>query len=103
VELKLGALYFKLTFAGDDLLVPTLMPVVFAGRNRKPDDDGIVYFQDYESYRKGIRYVNAGSDNRATFERFSESDCSCVFEYEDALDELQRCFLRRTTADLSTA
>ena len=53
-DLKEGQLYFSLGFLDEDLVIPTLAPVVFIGNGVESGED-LLYFQDAESYREGIR------------------------------------------------
>lgn len=94
-ELREGSIYFRLTYYDREMLVPQLTPVVFVGRDLEPDDDGILYFQDYESYQSGIRYCWTEQKGAATFESFDASEGTDMFRYENALDELVRCLMRR--------
>jgi hypothetical protein len=97
-QLKEGSIYFFVNFADSELLIPTIEPVVFAGRNFEPDDVGRVYFQDVYSYREGIRYdmpEPASEESSAEFHTGSEDELGHVFEYEQALDVLIACSLRR--------
>lgn len=103
-ELKEGSVYFFLQFIDDEMLIPTLEPVVFVGRNLEPGDAGRVYFQDIGSHRHGVTYNSAAKDDEATFYTGSESELGHVFEYERALDGLMRCSLKRQkTQGLSPA
>jgi len=97
-ELREGAVYFFLNFVDDDLLIPTLEPVIFVGRNFEPADERRIYFQDIYSYRQGIRYdmpESSGEESSAEFYAGSEDELGHVFEYEQALDVLIACLLRR--------
>lgn len=100
-ELKVGSVYFFVTFADDALLIPCLEPVVFVGRNLDASDQGMVYFQDFDSYQQGIRHDSQAKDHKAVFYAGSESETSHAFEYERALEELMRCSLRRKKAEAS--
>lgn len=92
-DLKEGEIYFALTFVDDDMLIPSLEPVVFIGRDLEGDGRHQLYFQDAESYRAGIRFGAEGSGDNATF--FCGAKASHVFDYEHALNGLLRCSLRR--------
>lgn len=91
-ELKTGETYFAVLFLDDDTRVPILEPKVFVGRDLQPGDEGRIYFQDYDSYQKGVRFDSATGDDEAVFETGAENH---VFEYERALDRLMVCALRR--------
>jgi hypothetical protein len=107
--LQVGTTYFSLTYLDDEMLVPILEPLVFIGRNLREGDVSQVYFQDAESYRRGITFdptddeaepitsssaIPAGVE-RAVFYDAAQNDTTNIFEYEHALDELLKCSLRR--------
>lgn len=97
-DLKEGAAYFATQHLDDKMLLPIMRPVVFIGKNLEPGDVGRVYFQDAESYRSGSRRDPSDTDTDALFESFPETktgEVSAIYEYEDVLDELMRCALRR--------
>jgi hypothetical protein len=72
--------------------------VVFAGTNLDlEDEDGWLYFQDVESYRQGVRYDSATSEN-ANFQVQTNKGINHIFEYERALEQLMKCSLRRKKA-----
>jgi hypothetical protein len=78
-------------FFDDDMLIPMMEPRVFVGK-RKADEKENLYFQDIQSYRRGVRFDSPEAEEEATFEtgvgRF-------MFEYDRALDVLMSCALRR--------
>ena len=94
-ELTEGSVYFKLTFLDEDMLIPSLEALVFTGRNLDAGESGQVYFQDFDSYRRGVTYHSACGDEQATFLKGSENELGAFFEYEQALDVLMACSLRR--------
>lgn len=97
-KLKEGLVYFFVNFVDDELLIPTMEPVVFVGRNFEPGDIGRVYFQDIHSYRDGVRYdlpETMNEESTSEFHTGSEDELDHVFEYEQALDVLIDCSLRR--------
>jgi hypothetical protein len=96
--LKEGSIYFAVNYLDDEMLIPNLEPLVFVGRNLDPSDTRQVYFQDIDSYGAGIRHDSVGSDVEARFWNGSENEVNHIFEYEQALDELMRCALRRGKA-----
>ena|ERR1700684_888755 len=100
-DLKEGAVYFATHYLDDKMLLPMMRPVVFIGKNLEPGDTDRMYFQDAESYRSGFRRDSQDPDIDAFFETFPETktgNISAIYEYEDALDELMRCALRRRKA-----
>jgi hypothetical protein len=97
-DLKEGSVYFFVNFADEAMLLPTIQPVVFIGRNLDANDPGVVYFQDVDSYRQGARYNLPDKNKNAIIYSGSEDETGHVFEYEQALEELMRCALRRRKA-----
>ena len=60
-----------------------------------------MYFQDAESYLSGSRRDSPDPDTDALFESFPETETgevSAIYEFENALDDLMRCALRRRKA-----
>lgn len=95
-ELKEGSVYFFVNYVDDDMLIPNMETVVFVGRNLEANDIGLVYFQDIDSYRAGVRYDSTDKDESAVFQCGSET--GHVFEFEKALEQLMMCSLRRKKA-----
>ena len=98
-ELLEGSLYFSLTFIDDAMLIPAMEPFIFVGRNLKTGDRERVYFQDIDSYRRGIRYESAMVGEHAVFVEGSENELGHFFLFESALDVLLACALRRKAAE----
>lgn len=95
-ELREGEMYFAVFFLDDDAMVPVLAPRVFIGRDLETGDQGEIYFQDFDSYKRGVRFESASEkDDDAVFEKGAERH---IFEYERALDVLMSCALRRRKA-----
>ena len=90
-QLREGKVYFAVMFHDEDVLVPSMEPRVFVGPKAEPEGAQL-YFQDFVSYQRGIRFESDDADEKATFitgaGRF-------IFEYERALDVLMACALRR--------
>jgi len=91
-QLRVGETYFGVYFLDKDGFVPILEPKVFIGRNLEPEDKDKLYFQDFASYRSGVRYDPASAEDEGVFETWVEKR---VFEFERALDVLLACSLRR--------
>jgi len=94
-QLREGEVYFNVLFLYENGLIPFLEPKVFIGRDLEPGDVGKCYFQDYVSYRRGVRYDSPSSDNEADFEVGLKK---CTYEYARALDVLMYCELMRRRA-----
>jgi hypothetical protein len=91
-SLREGEVYFAVVFLDDDGLIPILAPRVFIGRNLEPNDENVLYFQDFDSYRRGIRFESAVSKDEALFETGAELH---ILEFDHALDVLMSCALKR--------
>lgn len=87
-------IYFFLNFVDDEMLLPSMNPMVFVGRNLEAGDTERVYFQDVDSFRQGVKYGDE-SGGEATFYSGSEAELGHIFEFERALDLLLSCSLRR--------
>ena len=94
-DLREGDVYFGVLFLDDDGFVPVLEPKVFIGRDLDPGDKNRIYFQDFASYRRGVRYDSDSTEDEAVFEVGAENH---VYDYEHALDCLLVCSLRRRKA-----
>lgn len=93
-ELKEEKEYFSLQYADEGLLIPIMETLVFVGRNLAVNDTDLLYFQDVESYRQGIRHGSSEAKN-AKFQLGREGKINHIFEYEQVLSELMKCSLRR--------
>jgi len=94
-DLREETVYFFLNYIDDQLLIPELTPVVFIGKNLHEGDSGTVYFQDAGSYRAGVRHSSSEARENAVFHSGSENQVNHVFEYENALNLLLLCSIRR--------
>lgn len=93
--LKQGEVYFSVQFADERMLIPIVGTWAFVGKGLDPEDkERHLYFQDLESYRQGVRYGSVGAEN-AIFQVALEGSTKHIFEYEQALEELLKCSLRR--------
>jgi hypothetical protein len=92
--LEVGTVYYKVEFMDAQLRIPSMTPVVYAGRVADGGHAGDFLFQDYESYQLGVRYPAA--NQRAEFEAFAAEDGPSVFDFEGAVDCLLRSWIRRS-------
>lgn len=91
--------YFTVQYCDESLLIPIVEPLVFIGRNLTDGDTDYYYFQDYESYRAGIRYQSANDEDKSDFHIRGPKDLRHIFDYEHALEELLKCSIRRRAGD----
>lgn len=100
-ELRVGDLYFVVSFHDKEMTIPSLSPVVFVGRDLEGGDKGELYFQDYESFRDGRKLSDPPSAAKGsrfpvgTVLKVSADDEATVHDFEQALESLLRCSLRR--------
>ena len=98
-KLEENEICFSVHYVDNQLLIPELEAVIFVGRNLRPQDTGLVYFQDIDSYRQGTRFGAPQGDAKGTFMCIEEQDVS-VYDYEHALNLLLACSLRRKALGL---
>ncbi|MGH9521955.1 MAG: hypothetical protein ACRD3E_05440 [Terriglobales bacterium] len=101
-ELVKGASYFTVTFVDEDLLIPSVEPLVFIGKDLEDGDVGRYYFQEAHSYRDGLGYASKTDQDREVFQVYASDGMKHIFEYERALDVLMRCALSRRVNRQST-
>ena len=94
-DLTKGSVYFLVNFTDAEMFIPTMNPVVYIGEDLEPGDEHQVYFQDVDSFNSGFRYGDDSAVEFARFERMSKNALGHVFEFEQALNELLSCSLRR--------
>ena len=93
-DLTVGAIYFSVQFVDGEMLIPQVEPLVFIGRDLEAGDQATLYFQDAGSYRQGIRFDSSENDDAAFYAQ-GEHEINHIFEYEQALDLLLTCSMRR--------
>jgi hypothetical protein len=93
-QLKIGKVYFAVQFIDAEMLVPQLEALVFVGAGLLPNDADSVYFQDVESHKQGIRFESM-KDDEAVIYKQAANEIQHIFEYEQAIDVLLVCSLRR--------
>jgi hypothetical protein len=90
-----GQIYFAVQFLDPEMLVPTLVPLVFLGPDlEEPGPVRRLLFQDAGSYRAGVR-SHAANHSGVVFYSQAEGQCNHLFEFEQALEVLLACSLRR--------
>lgn len=56
------------------------------------------FFQDFDSYRAGVRYGTRSAKDGGSFEIYGPAEGKHIFDYEHALRLLMRCALDRRDA-----
>jgi hypothetical protein len=94
-SLREGEVYFSVQFIDDQMIVPIVGTWVFAGEVFDPElQDNRLIFQDAESHRQGVRYGSPNEDD-GEFQLQQKKYINHIFEYENALNVLLSCSLRR--------
>jgi hypothetical protein len=88
--LKVGEVYWAVLFIDSAMLIPTLEPRVFLGRDLEAGDSGVLYFQDAMSYFHG-----SNSTPDAKVVSVGESELTYMFDFDSALNRLSQCADRR--------
>lgn len=100
-EMQPGRVYFALQYQDPDLLVPNVYPLIFLGHDLDGDRRNMRFFQDFDSYRAGLRYESRSEGDRESFQVYGPDEGKHIFDYEHALRSLMRCALtRRDIADV---
>jgi hypothetical protein len=103
-DLQEGETYFWVYYLDEKMLIPELTPIVFLGRHLEGDDaQDLLHFQDYDSYRQGVRWAGGQTEVsevdvtgvHATVTSIKSGESTDVCSYEQALDSLLKCSLRR--------
>jgi hypothetical protein len=94
--LREEGIYFSVTYADEEMLIPVMETLVFIGKNLDTSDVGLLYFQDVGSHGNGVRYGDeVEGESFGEFYTRSEGQLEDIFEYEPAVEELMRCSVRR--------
>lgn len=94
-SLKEGEVYFSVTFIDDGMLEPVIETLVFIGADEEETSSDGKLFQDANSYYAGIRLSSATEADGAKFSRYSKDSLNSLFEFEQALEALMACSMRR--------
>jgi hypothetical protein len=109
-DLKVGKTYFLVWFFDEAMLIPELNAMVYLGYGISEDDPDRYIFQDAGSYMAGQGYEEFLDDDssdedikdddgvaiEAELQALSKSELGGVYEFEEALNVLLRCSVRRT-------
>jgi len=103
-DLEEGSVYFCVTFADEDMLVPVVETVVYVGTSLSSDpaEDKLahtVYFQDIDSYQQENVSGRASEAKGKIFE-YSLNELNNIYTFDHALDLLLACSVRRAQREL---
>lgn len=65
--LRINGVYFSVQFLDEEMLIPILNPLIFLGRNLCKGDHGLLDFQDFDSYRQGVRLRSSKESRQSLF------------------------------------
>lgn len=96
-QLVTGKAYYQITYDGDDkdMEAPLVLSMVFIGMNIDDDETDTVYFQDALSYDFGIRLSDDPESGTFMLFRCTPDGLGAIFEFDQALDEMMKCSIRR--------
>jgi hypothetical protein len=97
-RLRPGAVYYILLCVDRALRVPSLEPVVYAGRDLDPAGTSGWWFQDVESFLSGLRFGDTPSspEERPEFQIFESADDLGIVHTLDEAIEYLRVIARRS-------
>ncbi len=94
-KLIVGQTYFSVQFLDEDLVIPIVEPVVYLGQSTSEStQDRRLQFQ-YARSCFSVECGNALAADEVVIFSQAASQCGHIFEFEQALDVLLRCSLRR--------
>ena len=76
------------------MLVPDLETLVYIGRDLNGEQNGMLYFQDYESFAEWGGFPKS-NDGSATIFRCMADKITCIFNLDKAINILQQRHKRR--------
>ena len=93
-----GSAYYILSYFDDDLTIPEIRTIVYIGKNVDDVEDGMFYFQNFESYFRLGSYPNHRHGDGEVF-RFPETGLATVFELPEVVNSLKSCIRRSRLPD----
>jgi hypothetical protein len=93
-DLREGGVYFSVTYADEEMLVPIVQTMVYVGAGLDDDGENSLYFQDVESFRCGVKFDASSSEVSAEFFVCEPTELNAIFSLAKAIDELHRCSQR---------
>lgn len=99
-QLVAGKAYYQITYDGKDkdMQAPLVLSMVFIGMNLDDDETDTVYFQDALSYDFGVRLSEDPEPGTFMLFHCPPDALGAIFEFDQALDELMKCSIRRKRA-----
>ncbi len=98
-ELKIGEVYFTVSYVDDQLLLPIMLSLVYLGTDLQGEVSGVHYFQDLDSYTEGVRFGDEQSEGPGSI-HFGDI-VKGIQRFDQALAALMSCSLRRAEQGLA--
>jgi len=92
-DLKVGSIYFMVSYFDDAMLVPELATLVYLGKEVDGTKDGLWYFQDADSYFASGPYPTGGKDGNLC--AVPDDGLKSICELDQVIVSLQECARRR--------
>jgi hypothetical protein len=96
-DLKVGGVYFSVQFLDSGLKVPIIETLIFLGENLDPGCKGLFYFQQAESFERGVRFKSSRKKNMRDFQVARRDGMNHIFDFDHAVDILLMCGAQRAT------
>lgn len=93
-ELEEEEIYFMLSYVDDNLFVPQIRTLIFLGRDVAEEKEGLLYFQDVDSYIRLGRYPNSSNGSGEIY-ICADDQLACFFTLANAVLALKNCVERR--------
>ena len=101
-DIVIGDVYFSVIYHDDDMLFPTMQPLVFLGAEVLCNGDLIYEFQHVSTYHLGQTYDNENEQTALGIVNFLNSSVNCVYTFENAVKCLVECWNRRKGKNVSS-
>ena len=89
-------IYYIVSFLDEEMLIPEVSPVVYLKDGIDGGDEELVYFRDAESFLLSKAEGNR-NDYIGSMHSFRRDELGNVYTFDNALDVLLNCSLRRVS------
>ncbi len=94
-ELVQGEIYYLVVFADESMKVPLMDTLIYLGEEKGNDGESLFLFQEYETYKAGLRIESAEAEDGVFFSAYAANEIKIIFKLEMAVKELERCLSRK--------
>ncbi len=96
-QLKVGDIYFIVSYVGTGVLWPEIESLIYLGENVTGDDPATLFFQDASSYSSLGPFPQVVDEHIYVLTTGAQPPPN-LFELNGVLDELSRCAARQSRA-----